>query len=313
MTISHYIVWFALFSFFGWIFECILNVIREGVWENRGFLYGPLCPIYGLGVVLYMLAFDNELVATGTIPLWGVFLIAMLGSAVLEYLTSVTMERAFGARWWDYSNTPLNINGRICLPASLLFGAGGLGTVVILIPLAHATAELAPIPVWEAAAFAIVIAASVDTTLSLTALTELLDKVEQASEKFDQAMSGSLQNAQDRARSASDMISNGATEARMQFKLFNMLTFGRMTSMIPARQQRIPEPVQNFVGSLTERQRRVLSSIKGYRSRKSTAFDEAARQAIHKANLKLSLSKKAHSGADAQNDGKASKDAERHE
>ncbi|MDO4854723.1 MAG: putative ABC transporter permease [Coriobacteriia bacterium] len=313
MTISHYIVWFALFSFFGWIFECVLNAIREGVWENRGFLYGPICPIYGLGVVLYMLAFDNELVATGAIPLWGVFLIAMLGSAVLEYLTSVTMERAFGARWWDYSNTPLNINGRICLPASLLFGAGGLGTVVVLIPLAHATAGLAPIPVWEAAAFAIVIAASVDTTLSLTALTELLEKVEQASEKFDQAMSGGIQNAQDRARSASDAISSGATEARMQFKLFNMLTFGRMTSMIPARQQRIPEPVQNFVSTLTERQKRALSSIKGYPSRKSTAFGEAARQAIHKANLKLSLNKKDHDNTGAQNDSGASKDAGRHE
>ncbi len=313
MTISHYIVWFALFSFLGWVFECILNVIREGVWENRGFLYGPFCPIYGLGVVLYMLAFDNELVATGAIPLWGVFLIAMIGSAALEYLTSVTMEKAFGARWWDYSNTPLNINGRICLPASLLFGAGGLGTAVVLIPLAHATAGLAPIPVWEAAAFAIVITASVDTTLSLTALTELLEEVEQASENFDRAMSGGIQNAQDKARNASDMISSGATEARMQFKLFNTLTFGRTISMIPARQQRIPEPVQNFVSTLTERQKRVLSSIKGYRSRKSTAFGEAARQAIHKANLRLSLSKKAHGNTGTQNDADASKDASRHE
>lgn len=313
MTISHYIVWFALFSFFGWIFECILNVIREGVWENRGFLYGPACPIYGLGVVIFMLAFDNDLVASGAIPLWGVFLIAMIGSAVLEYLTSVAMERAFGARWWDYSNTPLNLNGRICLPASLLFGAGGLGTVVVLIPLAHATAQLAPIPVWEAAAFAIVVGASVDTTLSLTALTELLDKVEQASESFDQAMSGGIQNAQDRARTASDRISNGATEARVRFKLFNALTFGRMTSMIPARQQKIPESVQNFVSTLTKRQKRVLSSIKGYRSRKTTVFGEAARQALHKANLRISLSKKAQGNANEPGQDKATKDAERHE
>ncbi len=313
MTISHYIIWFALFSFFGWIFECILNVIREGVWENRGFLYGPACPIYGLGVVLFMMAFDNEAVSSGAIPLWVVFLIAMLGSAILEYITSFAMEKAFGARWWDYSNTPLNINGRICLPASLLFGAGGLGTVLVLIPLAHAVADIAPISVWEAAAFAVVILITVDITLSFSALTELLTKVEQASENFDQAMIEGLQNAQDKARSASGKISNGATQARIQFKLFNALTFGRMTSLIPARQQKIPSSVQNFVGSLTERQKRVLSSIKGYRSRRASAFGESARQAIHKANLRLARSKNGHEATQDDNCETPAKGGNQHE
>lgn len=223
------------------------------------------------------------------------------------------MEKAFGARWWDYSNTPLNINGRICLPASLLFGAGGLGTVLLLIPLAHAVADIAPIFVWEAAAFAVVILITVDITLSFSALTELLTKVEQASENFDQAMIEGLQNAQDKARSASGKISNGATQARIQFKLFNALTFGRMTSLIPARQQKIPSSVQNFVGSLTERQKRVLSSIKGYRSRRASAFGESARQAIHKANLRLARSKNVHEATQDDNCKTPAKGGDQHE
>lgn len=60
------------------------------------------------------------------LPLWQIFLIFALGSAVLEYTTSWIMEKFFHARWWDYSNLPLNLNGRICLPASILFGVMGI-------------------------------------------------------------------------------------------------------------------------------------------------------------------------------------------
>jgi uncharacterized membrane protein len=301
LTICHYIVWFAVFSFLGWIFECSLNIVREGTWENRGFLYGPICPIYGAGAALFMLAFDNAYVTSGQFPIWGVFLASMAGSAVLEYSTSVAMERIFGARWWDYSNMPLNLNGRICLPASLLFGAGGVCTVLFLIPLAHLAASYIPDYAWELAAILLTVIISVDTTLSFVALTEILEKVEQASETFDRVMDSGVQGAQlaahntaskissaaSQVSSAAAQVSSTAARARVTFQLLNALTLGRITNFT-SNQQKISQSAVAFVESLNKRQQRVLASIKKFGTSKSTEFGTMARQALHKANLRTS-------------------------
>ena len=62
MALYDYIIWFAVFSFAGWLFECVNNIVVKGQWENRGFLWGPLCPIYGVGVVSAMALFRHSLV-----------------------------------------------------------------------------------------------------------------------------------------------------------------------------------------------------------------------------------------------------------
>lgn len=287
MIISKYIVWYAVFAFAGWVFECILNVVREGAWENRGFLFGPSCPIYGVGVVIYLIAYDNSYVASGMFPLWAVFLTAMFGSAVLEYLTSVAMEKLFGARWWDYSNMPLNINGRVCLPASLLFGAAGVATAVLLVPFAHAAYELVPDPAWEAAAIIIVAVFSVDATLAFSALTELLQKVEAAADAFDKTMEANVATAQASGRKVAGAARNGVERATFSFRLLNALTFGRVTSKLPARKEEIEPAANEFVGQLDSRQRRVLASIKGFSNAKASKLGAAGRKAMHAARAKI--------------------------
>lgn len=291
MIISQYIVWYAVFAFFGWVFECILNVVREGAWENRGFLYGPSCPIYGVGVVIYLIAYDNAYVASGAFPLWAVFLSAMLGSAVLEYATSVAMERIFGARWWDYSNMPLNINGRVCLPASLLFGAGGAATAVLLVPATHAVAAVVPSYAWELAALSIVAIFSVDATLAFSALTELLKKVEAAADAFDKTMEANVDRAQEGGRKVAGAAKSGMERATFTFHLLNALTFGRVTSKLPARKQHVDPAANEFVGQLDSRQRRVLASIKGFSNSKASKLGAAGRRAMHAARAKLASRK----------------------
>lgn len=116
-----------VFSVLGWVYECIYCSIKSGHWENRGFLFGPVCPIYGTGAIsVFILVEYVHFMSFEVPPLWQIFLIFALGSAVLEYTTSWIMEKFFHARWWDYSNLPLNLNGRICLPASILFGVMGI-------------------------------------------------------------------------------------------------------------------------------------------------------------------------------------------
>lgn len=105
-------------------------------WENRGFLYGPLCPIYGAGGVAITAIADFISAHTdATFTWWQIFLVAFLGSIVLEYGTSWALEKLFHAYWWDYSSMPLNINGRVCFPYSVGFGVAGLIVVYFIAPL----------------------------------------------------------------------------------------------------------------------------------------------------------------------------------
>ena len=135
MLIIQYFISFLVCSFLGWLWESIFSSLKKKHFENRGFLYGPICPIYGSGAVIGFIVFTYIPILSDDPPLWEIFFISALGSAILEYLTSYLMEKLFHARWWDYSNVFCNINGRICLPATLAFGASGILIIKCLLPL----------------------------------------------------------------------------------------------------------------------------------------------------------------------------------
>lgn len=111
---------FLAYSFIGWAWETAFCSVKERRFINRGFLYGPLCPVYGFGglLVLYLLR-----PLSGTwIPL---FVGAMVVTSALEYFTSWVLETLFHTKWWDYSNERFNLNGRIFLGGALCFGVMG--------------------------------------------------------------------------------------------------------------------------------------------------------------------------------------------
>ena len=112
-----YFFYFILYSIIGWGYETAMCSVRDRAFVTRGFLNGPYCPIYGVGAVLFLSLLGNEK-SSVLIFIFG----AMIASAV-EYLTSFAMEKAFGARWWDYSDYKFNLNGRVCLGAAAVFGA----------------------------------------------------------------------------------------------------------------------------------------------------------------------------------------------
>lgn len=109
---------FILYSVFGWVYESCLVSIKKKALINRGFLTGPIIPIYGCGALLAYISFwdirDKIIV---------VFICGALLATILEYITSLIMESIFHTRWWDYSEFWLNLKGRVCLPVSLLWGA----------------------------------------------------------------------------------------------------------------------------------------------------------------------------------------------
>ena len=124
-------IYFSIFSVIGYFYESLAMTIWAGKWDNRGFLYGPAIPIYGLGALLGTLLF--EYLYPDYTPT-SVFFISMAASAILEYVVHYLLEQIFHAYWWDYSKSPFNINGRICLPASIGFGIAGLVVVYVINP-----------------------------------------------------------------------------------------------------------------------------------------------------------------------------------
>jgi uncharacterized membrane protein len=123
-TFKFYFSLFIIYSFVGWIMEVVWNVYTDKKLVNRGFLIGPYCPIYGVGCLLLILllgSFKNQPVL--------LFFMSIIVCSILEYSTSYIMEKLFKARWWDYSEYKLNLNGRICAATMIPFGI--LGVLVV--------------------------------------------------------------------------------------------------------------------------------------------------------------------------------------
>ena len=121
-----YFLLFIIYGFLGWLMEVICKLFQFKRFINRGFLIGPICPIYGFGVLGIL--FLNRNNANDYLA---VFLKSILICSILEYFISYILEKLFKARWWDYSTKKFNINGRICLETMVPFGI--LGTIIVYI------------------------------------------------------------------------------------------------------------------------------------------------------------------------------------
>ncbi len=130
-SISLFFILFLIYSFFGWIVECIYCSFEQKKFcIDRGFLIGPYCPIYGSCALIMMLFLDKYL----NDPI-ALFLFIMVIASLIEYFTSLLMEKLFNVRWWDYSHLPFNIEGRVCLIIILGFGFLGLIFMYVVNPI----------------------------------------------------------------------------------------------------------------------------------------------------------------------------------
>ena len=118
LSVWRILAYFIIYSVVGYIIETIFGIITKGVWESRqSFLYGPFCAIYGLGAAI-MIIFLHKYSKNYTRLFIGGFIVG----SIVEYLVSWIGEVLLGVKWWDYSDMPLNINGRICVYFSIFWG-----------------------------------------------------------------------------------------------------------------------------------------------------------------------------------------------
>ena len=144
------ILLFFFYSFIGWCIEVTLKYRQFHRFINRGFFTGPILPIYGSGAALITVAVgalspvDSSYGTT--------FLISFVLCGAVEYLTSYAMEKRFHARWWDYSQKPMNLHGRVWIGNLLLFGLGGVAIMHLVNPLVLPLFDRLPLPARQIAA-----------------------------------------------------------------------------------------------------------------------------------------------------------------
>ena len=129
-TLCYWFFFFMIYSFIGYLTEIICcSINNKKVIMNRGFCLGPYLPIYGSSSVIM-----NIFLAKYSKDIITLFVMSAFVCTVMEYMTSLILEKIFHARWWDYTEKKFNLSGRVCLENSCLFGLGGVFIVSILHP-----------------------------------------------------------------------------------------------------------------------------------------------------------------------------------
>lgn len=170
MSISNIFLLFIIYSAAGWILEVIYCSIVSRRFINRGFLKGPLCPIYGVGGILVIFALkplsENILI---------LFVVAGIATSCLEYVTSWVLEFLFCTKWWDYSLNRFNVHGRVCLFNTIVFGVISVIVVRVMDPMIRTVLDGVPPRPLELITLSLFAVITVDFISTLITLS-MLDK-----------------------------------------------------------------------------------------------------------------------------------------
>lgn len=181
-------LWFVAYSVAGWIWEVILFCFTDKRVINRGFLNGPICPIYGAGALAMWGIFGVWLNMRNMVLL---FLLGGLLACVMEYLISYALEKMFHTRWWDYTRNRFNINGRVCLLGFTAFGGFCVLIVWLVQPFVIRVTDQIPDLVLYLAALISFITFGLDFVVTIAQLCKLQNKLRELQAAMDQKIYGS--------------------------------------------------------------------------------------------------------------------------
>ncbi|MCR5581114.1 MAG: putative ABC transporter permease [Pseudobutyrivibrio sp.] len=251
--ISKYFVYFIIYSFIGWIYETIYCTINEKSWQNRGFLYGPCIPLYGVGATLAQILFiDLPFDGLRNASYITIFIGCALGSFILEYCTSYVLEKRFHARWWDYSNMPLNINGRVCLIFTFCFGIAGIVVTQFIIPPIIGVISIIPSVLIELLALIFMFLFGMDMALTVSALTSFAKDFERINDQINAQMAERVETIQTNLYDAKIARIEKAYERKEAALVKRELTAEKIEEI---KEQLSTEAVMQWIKNATETQR----------------------------------------------------------
>lgn len=195
--ISALFISFLAFSFIGWLYESTVCALANyGHFANSGFLLGPCCPIYGVGALACWLLLRN--IPSVTVQ----FLAAALLCSMIEYSVGALLERLTDARFWDYSEFPLDINGRVCLYGALLFGAGAVAICRLAEPALLGALSSVPRVVLASIALTCAGLLALDTAFTLASWRQFSQKLElmriEMADKINESLKGASESLIDK-------------------------------------------------------------------------------------------------------------------
>lgn len=184
MTPYDFAWYFVIYSFAGWIIEVIYQAVCKGKILNRGFLNGPVCPVYGFGMsavllIYYSLNTENFLI---------IFLEGFIFTTLIELFAGFVLDKCFHARWWDYSKMPMNLNGYICLAFSIIWGLAVTFAIKVVHPniQRYTSGSIPPNIGWPILVilYLIFIVDTVITIMILIGLNKKLKELDEISQKM---------------------------------------------------------------------------------------------------------------------------------
>lgn len=177
MQIIHLLNLIAIYSFFGWLLESTFKSINQKQFVNSGFLFGPVCPIYGIGALIMLLCLEglkNKIIL--------LFFVAFIVLSIWEYIVGFLLEKIFKTKYWDYSNYKFNIHGRVCLRNSIYWGILGVVFIKYIHPFVEKIIINVPNNIEIIACIAIYITFFIDSIISIITILKLSDAFERVNE-----------------------------------------------------------------------------------------------------------------------------------
>jgi len=226
-TIVQWICFFFIYGFLGWCYESAYVSFKHKQWVNRGFVRGPLLPLYGSGAILLLFV---------TIPfrenLFLMFVSGAIGATILEYVTGVAMEALFKVRYWDYSKRKFNFQGHICLAATTLWGVFAIVIVkVVHRPIEHLVMSL-PETMVEIFVMVVTVVFAADFALSFKAAMDIRDVLIKLEE---------VQREMERMQKRLDVILAFAEDSREQVVMNTYERLDELTESLEERFARVKE------------------------------------------------------------------------
>lgn len=274
-------LYFIFYSFCGWLWETCYCSIKERHYVPRGFLYGPVCPIYGVGfllMVLFFAPFKDNLVVF--------YFVAVIVMTAWEYFVGWFLETTTHIKYWDYSDRRFNIKGRVCLEVSLFWGVMSYVAVFVIHP--PVARLFARIPDWLqytacGACLSLLLVDTVTTIRKLALVTKAMDRLQTAGDELRLQMALARADLGDNLEIVGEELRARLDDVRENLSPANAQRLDRLMAdydQLLERAERMSRRFRNRYRHMTSR-RYALDDVRAYgrQWRASIQAAKAARKA----------------------------------